>query len=78
MYQVKEEKSLFGVKGTVSGSDIATAYIAPTETKERGCIRIREVQKSGSPVITIIIPYYQALMHLTELLNSRTPGLLQF
>ena len=36
MYQVKEGKSLFGVKGTVSGSDIATAYIAPTETKERG------------------------------------------
>ena len=36
------------------------------------------VQKTGSSVITIMIPYYQILMHLTELLNFRTSGLLQF
>ena len=36
------------------------------------------VQKSGSSVITIMIPYYQILMHLTELLNFRTSELLLF
>ncbi len=35
------------------------------------------VQKSRSSVIAILIPYYQ-ILHLTELQDFRTPGLLPF